>query len=88
MSKESRTFEIRFQNNKATITTDQTRIGTLETLIQMIFHEFHRKKPEEFDNFMSRLNLLHEFTKERREEMEGDPIDDSGSWKPITDNSD
>lgn len=82
MSKEIKTFEIRFQNSIATIATDRTRIGTLEALIKLIFHEFHRKKPEELDNFMTRLNMLHQFTK-KKEDPPGEPINDFDFWKGL-----
>lgn len=83
MKKELRTFEIRFQDSIATISTDQTRIGTLEALIKMIFHEFHRKKPEDFDKFMIRLNLLHQFTKQRVNNISGQQLNDFDFWKGL-----
>lgn len=86
MKKELRTFEIRFQDGVATISTDRTRVGTLEALIKMIFHEFHRKKPEQFDKFMVSLNMLHQMTKERREESEREPLDDYDFWKGLMEN--
>ncbi|NMO97456.1 hypothetical protein [Paenibacillus lemnae] len=81
MSKELRTFEIRFQNNVVTISTDRSRLGTLEALVTIIFHEFHRKSPEEFDGFMMRMNLLHEFTKQRKEHIDGEPLNDNAFWR-------
>ncbi|MGY5341739.1 hypothetical protein ACXFAU_04700 [Paenibacillus glucanolyticus] len=83
MKKELRTFEIRFQDSIATISTDRTRIGTLEALIKMIFHEFHRKKPEDFDKFMIRLNLLHQFTKQREKDIHVEPMNDFDFWKGL-----
>ncbi|MFF3922600.1 hypothetical protein [Paenibacillus lactis] len=84
MKKELRTFEIRLENNVVTISTDRTRIGTLEALIKTIFYEFHRKKPEELDMFMDRLNCLHEIIRNRgqpKEEVE--PLDDFNFWKGL-----
>lgn len=83
MKGKMRTFEIRFQNNIATISTDRTRIGTLEALIRMIFHEFYRKKPEDFDKFMIRLNLLHQFSKQRDNNISGEPLNDFEFWKGL-----
>lgn len=83
MKKEVRQFEIRFQGNKVTIITDRTRIGTLEALIKTIFYEFHRKKPEELDKFMIRLNLIHKFSKQRDNNISGEPLNDFEFWKGL-----
>lgn len=84
MKKELRTFEIRLQNNIATISTDISRIGTLETLLKLIFNEFSRKKPEDLDLFMNRLNCLYEIIRNRgHPKDEDEPLDDFDFWKVL-----
>lgn len=84
LKKVGKRFEIRLEGNIVTIETDRTRIGTLETLLRLIFHEFSRKKPEELDMFMARLNCLYEIIRNRGQPIkEIEPLDDFDFWKML-----
>ncbi|MBS5910272.1 hypothetical protein GNQ08_21355 [Paenibacillus macerans] len=85
MKKKVLRFDIRLEGNVASIETDRTRIGTLETLLKMIFHEYSKKKPEELDKFMQRLNTLYEFIRNRGQPLKeiDEPLDDFDFWKML-----
>ncbi|GIP55203.1 hypothetical protein [Paenibacillus vini] len=82
MKKEGKRFEIRMKGNIVTIETDRTRIGSLETLIRLILHEYSKKKPEELDKFMARMNLHYEIITNRLKPKEEppEPLDDFDFW--------
>ncbi|WP_438351569.1 hypothetical protein ACP8HI_13560 [Paenibacillus sp. FA6] len=69
MKKEEKRFEIHLGESAMTITTTKTsdtRIRMLEKVIEILLHEYERKKSEELDGFMSMLNLRHENIKDQR----------------------
>lgn len=82
--KKGRRFDIRLEGNIVTIETDRTRIGSLETLLRLIFHEYSKKKPEELDKFMARMNLHYEIiTKRYQPKEEPEPLNDFDFWKGL-----
>ncbi|MNN70608.1 hypothetical protein D3C81_1864760 [compost metagenome] len=83
MKKALKRFDIRLEGNIVTIETDRTRIGTLETLLKMIFHEFHIKKPEELDRFMLVLNDRYRIIRNKGEPQETERLDDFDFWKGL-----
>ncbi|MNP51790.1 hypothetical protein D3C76_1461380 [compost metagenome] len=88
MKKEGKHFEIRSEGNVLTITTDKSKFGTLETLLRLIFNEYAKKKPEELDCFMMRLNTLYELTRNRgKPKHESEPLNDFNFWKGLMEQS-
>jgi hypothetical protein len=87
LKKEGKRFEIRLDGNIVSIETDRTRTGTLETLLRLIFREYTKKKPEELDMFMARLNCLYEIIRNRgRPKEDAEPLDDFNFWKGLMEN--
>ncbi|AZS14571.1 hypothetical protein [Paenibacillus lutimineralis] len=84
MKKKVKRFEIRYEGNVLYLSTDGTKFGTLETLLRLIFNEYSKKKPEQLDMFMSRLNLRYDIIRNRvqpQEEIE--PLNDFDFWKEL-----
>ncbi|OAB30198.1 hypothetical protein PMSD_20650 [Paenibacillus macquariensis subsp. defensor] len=83
MKKAEKRFEIHLGENVLTITTKKTRIRTLETVIEIILHEYERKKPDELEKFMLILNDRYQVVRNGGQPQEIEPLDDYDFWKGL-----
>ncbi|WP_058302870.1 hypothetical protein [Gorillibacterium timonense] len=83
--KKIREFRIKLQGNVMTISTDQTKRNTLETILNLIFKEFYKFDPEAFEKYAKKVTALlsTRLNKNAPKEADEEPLDDFEFWRNL-----
>lgn len=58
-------YRMTYKNNVLELTTDRPAKNSLEVLLFMVIHEYHKRNPDKCDAFIQRVNLDWERVKNR-----------------------